>query len=222
MGPIIPAPVSQFRPSLPETNPNVRKSDTTEKRKRATPKRKLRPATPRVATTCLPLVETPPKPRSSASSAPAREDTPWPSTGKMLGNVFEDRSLLLPKDYLVTENKKEDTIVATAKPPLKEEPKTEEQATSQKEEKCGCGPNCPFCKSQKREEENQQQQKPLPKPQARRPDTLGLFKMKQQWEADMERLNSKYNLDCFSDSELDSESNEGEQYQYEHRYETLI
>ena len=32
---------------------------------------------------------------------------------------------------------------------------------------------------------------------------------KQQWEAEMERLNSKYNLDCFSDSELDSESDEG-------------
>ena len=33
----------------------------------------------------------------------------------------------------------------------------------------------------------------------------------------MERLNSKYNLDYFSDSELDSESGEGEQYQYEAR-----
>ena len=28
----------------------------------------------------------------------------------------------------------------------------------------------------------------------------------QQWEAEMERLNTKYNLDCFSNSELDSES----------------
>ena len=46
--------------------------------------------------------------------------------------------------------------------------------------------------------------------------------MRQQWEAEMERLNSKYNLDCFLDSELDSESDEGEQYQYEHGYETLI
>ena len=45
---------------------------------------------------------------------------------------------------------------------------------------------------------------------------------KKQWEAEMERLNSKYYLDCFSDSELDSESDEGEQYQYEHGYETLI
>ena len=43
-----------------------------------------------------------------------------------------------------------------------------------------------------------------------------------QWEEEIERLNSKYNLDCYSDSELDSESDEGEQYHYEHGYETLI
>ena len=47
-------------------------------------------------------------------------------------------------------------------------------------------------------------------------------KIHKQWEAEMERLNAKYNLDCFSDSELDSESDEGEQYKYEHGYETLI
>ena len=64
----------------------------------------------------------------------------------------------------------------------------------------------------------------VPKPQAKRPDTLSpnMTKTKQQWEAEMERLNSKYNLDCFSDSELDSESDEGEQYHYEHGYKTLI
>ena len=125
---------------------------------------------------------------------------------------------------MVTE-KKEDTNIASARPPLKEEPKVEEQATSLKAEKCGWGPDCPFCKSQKKEEESKQQQKlspNIPKPQAKRPNTLSLNKTRQQWEAEMERLNSKYNLDCFSDSELDAESNEGEQYQYEYRYETLI
>ena len=62
------------------------------------------------------------------------------------------------------------------------------------------------------------------KPQAKRPDTLNLnmTRAKQQWEAEMERLNEKYNLDCFSDSELDSESDEGEQYHYGHGYETLL
>ena len=87
-----------------------------------------------------------------------------------------------------------------------------------------------------KEEENKTQQwqkaSPQPKlqkPQARWPKTLNLndkypsqTKIKQQWEAEMERLNSKYNLDCFSDSELDSESDEGEQYRHEHGYETLI
>ena len=47
-------------------------------------------------------------------------------------------------------------------------------------------------------------------------------KIHKQWEVDMERLNTKYNLDCFSDSELDLESDEGEQYKYQHGYETLI
>ena len=37
----------------------------------------------------------------------------------------------------------------------------------------------------------------------------------------MERLNEKYNLDCFSSSELDSESDEVD-YRYEHKYKTLI
>ena len=96
--------------------------------------------------------------------------------------------------------------------------------------------------------QNQLQQKtpPLPevqRPQARYPRTLNYqkpqdtqksnqetpidkypsqTKIHKQWEADMEKLNSKCNLDCFSDSELDLESDEGEQYKYEHRYETLI
>ena len=65
---------------------------------------------------------------------------------------------------------------------------------------------------------------PKAKQQATRPKTLSLnmTKAKQQWEEEMERLNSKYNLDCYSDSELDLESDKGEQYYYEHDYETLI
>ena len=136
-----------------------------------------------------------------------REDTPWPSTGKMLGNLFKNRNWLLPKNYLATENKNESaTGVTSPSPPLKEKPKMDDQVISAKAEKCGWGPDCPFCKSQKQEEENKQQQKTspnVPKPQAKRPEALCLntTKTKQQWEAEMERLNSKYNLDCFSDSE---------------------
>ena len=46
--------------------------------------------------------------------------------------------------------------------------------------------------------------------------------MCKQWEVGMENLNAKYNVDCFSESELDSESDEAEQYKYEHGYETPI
>ena len=70
------------------------------------------------------------------------------------------------------------------------------------------------------DKEEDPQQRPLPKPQAQKPNSM--TKTKHQWEAKMERLNTKYNLDCFSDLELDSESDEDEQYQYEHGYETLI
>ena len=222
MGPIIPALASQFRPPLPETNPNVRKSDATEKRKRVTPKKRFRPATPRATMTCPPLLQAPPKPTSDAAAASApvmvREDTPWPDSGRMSGNLFEERNWLLPKGYLAMEGEKE----GVAKPYPKEEGKEGEQNPNQKEEKCGWGPDCPFCKAQKKEADlphqqeqmEGQQQKPLPKLQVKRPDTLSMTKTKQQWEQEMERLNTKYNLDCFSDSELDSESDEDEQYQY--------
>ena len=168
-----------------------------------------------------PLSQATPRPTDGASSAPVtvKEDTLWPCAGKMSGNLFEERNWVLPKDYLATKDKKEDGTIART--PLKEESKTGEQTSSQKEEKCGWGPNCPFCKAQKKDGEDQQQ-KPLPKLQAKRPNTLSMTKTRQQWEEEMERLNTKYNLDCFSDSELDSESDEGEQYQYKHGYETLI
>ena len=212
MGLVILAPVSQFRPPLPETNPNIRKSDSTEKRKRALPKKKFRPATPKATMMHLPLPQTAPRPTNGASAVPVtvREDTPWPSTGKMSGNLFVERNWMIPKDYLAIEDKKEDATIA--KPPLIEESKMREQTSSQKEEKCGWGPNCPFCKAQRKDTDlphqqkhlEEQQQKPLPKPHAKRPDTLSITKTKQQWEEEMERLNTKYSLDCFSDSELDS------------------
>ena len=150
----------------------------------------------------------------------------------MSGNLFEDRNWLLSPNYLDNskENKTENELKATTnvtspKPQIREEEfKTGEQPT----EKCGWGPGCPFCKSQEQKEEQGKMQpqklSPKAKQQATRPKTLSLHmtKAKQQWEGEMERLNSKYNLDCYSNSELDSESDEGEQYHYEHGYETLI
>ena len=184
MGPTpVPVPVNQFRPPLPETNPNVRRNDVAEKRKRATPKKKFRPATPKLTATCPPLSEAPPKPKNSAPlpSVPAREDTPWASAGKMWGNLFEDRNWLLPKNYLATENKGENTTGTTSpRPPLKEEPKIDEQSVvSPKSEKCGWGPDCPFCKNQdkedwdgKHQDQKTSSQSQVQRPQARCPLNL--------------------------------------------------
>ena len=41
-------PNNQFRPLLPETNPNICRSDNVERRKTIIPKRKFTPATPRL------------------------------------------------------------------------------------------------------------------------------------------------------------------------------
>ena len=133
----------------------------------------------------------------------------------MSGNLFDNRNWLLPKGYLAIEDKKGDTTT----PSLKEEPKTKEHYTSPKEEECGWAPDCPFCKAQDKEGEVQWQ-RPSPGLKAQTPTSM--TNTKQQWETQMERLNTKYNLYCFSDSELDSESDEDKQYQYKHGYEPLI
>ena len=225
MGPI---PASQFRHLLPDTNPNIRKDNATEKRKRAVPKRFRPSAAPKPTALQLPATvskapdnvkpktDVPENRPPTLENVPVHESTPWPGTRKVSGNLFKDRNWLLPPNYLDNENKNEhknETNITSPRPPVKEEePKVNEQSA----EKCGWGPDCPFCKNQEKEENKIQQQKTAPqpkvqKPQARRPKTLNVTdrypsqtKAKQQWEAEMERLNSKYNLDCFSDSELDS------------------
>ena len=169
MGPIIPALASQYRPPLPETNPNVR-CDATEKRKRVTPKRRFRPATLKATVMHSLLPQSPPKTTSNTATTSAtamvRQDTSWPGAGKMSGNLFQDRNWLLLKGYLATKGENEEM----AKPYPKEEDKMGEQDL--KEKKCGWGPNCPLCKAQKKEAnpphqqepmEGQQEQKPLPK-----------------------------------------------------------
>ena len=201
---------SQFRPPLLETNPNICRTDKVEKRKTITPKRKFRPATPKVTMTNTPLPQAPPKPNNKVPPT-VRADTPWSGTGKMSGNLFNDRQWLLLKGYLATQNKEENIDITS----LKEEPKVPDNP---KGDKCGWGPDCPFCKAQEKKEENPQQ-RPLPNPQTQKPAKT---KSRQLWEVEMERLNDKYNLDCVLDSELDSESDEGEEYHYKHGYDTLI
>ena len=212
MGPSIPTstPNSQFRPQLPETNPNIYRTDKVEKRKTISPKRKFRPVATKVTMTNQPLSQASPKPGNKVPPT-VRADTPWPGAGKMSDNLFDNRQWLLPKGYLAIQNKKDDIDI----PSLKEEPKV---ADNPKEDKCGWGPDCPFYKAQGKQGENPQQ-RPLPNPQTQKPN---MTKTRQLWEAEMERLNDKYNLDCFSNSELDSKSDEGDEYHYEHGYDMLI
>ena len=146
MGPIS-MPSSQFRPLLPGTNPNIRKDNVTEKRNRATPKKKSRPATPKPATEHQPLLEAPPK---LTPSVPARESTPWSGTGKMSGNLFDDRNWLMPQNYLLGKDKEENMMVITSpKPPIKE---NELKINKQSLEKCRWVQIALFVKVRKRED----------------------------------------------------------------------
>ena len=110
------------------------------------PKRKFRPATPKVTMTNPPIPQAPPN--YEVPPAVVRADTPWPGTGKVLGNLFKERNWLLLKGYLATQNKKNDIDT----PSLKEELKTEkpEIADSPKEDKCDGHPIVPSVKHRKR------------------------------------------------------------------------
>ena len=149
-----------YRFSLPDTIPNIRKDNSVEKIKRAAPKR-FRPAAPKPTIMHLPLPEAPLKPKNDASdsqplpSVPVCESIPWPGTGKVSGNLFEDKNWLLPPNYLDNgnENKSENdhkimTVVTGPKSSIKEEeePKVNEQST----EKCSWGPDCPSANPRRR------------------------------------------------------------------------
>ena len=119
----------------------------------------------------------------------------------MSGNLFQDRNWLLLKGYLTTEGEKEEM----AKPYPKEEDKMGEQ--DPKEEKCGWGPNCPSMQGTKERSQSSPSTGTNGRPTATETLNqtasnqaryiLNVTKTKQQWEQEMERLNEKYNLDCF-------------------------
>ena len=104
--------------------------------------------------------------------APIHAGTQWPKAGKMLGNIFETR-----KDWLIPPNYDNDdnmnTAIATSsKSPIKIEPKPEEQPTNNlMAEKCGWGPNCPFCKNIEEDwdSDHQKQLQQQPQPQVQMP-----------------------------------------------------
>ena len=164
MGPIPQPTSSQYRLPQPDTNPKVRKDNAVEKRKRAVPTKRFRPSTapkpsdtaaqPPVTVSKAPVNV---KPQTDVAEnrpphlekTPVYKSTPWSGAGRMSGNLFEDRNWLLPPNYL-NNNLKNAT---SPKSPINEEPKTGEQSIiNPNTEKCGWGPNCPFCKNQEKED----------------------------------------------------------------------
>ena len=183
MGPIPQPASSQYRPPQLDTNPKVRKDNTAEKRKRAVPTKRFRPNTaPKFNETAVQPPATVSKVPEAQENRPpplekaqVHESTPWPGAGRMSENLFEYRNWLLPPNYLNNDHKNATSL----KSPIKEEPKTGEH------EKCGWGPNCPFCKNQEKEDldgkhPSQLQKVPPPpevqRPQARHPQNLSYQK----------------------------------------------
>ena len=76
------------------------------KREESSAHKRFRPAAPKPTATCPPLPQAPSKPKNDVPdsqpppSVPVCKTTPWPGTGKMSGNLFEDRNWLLSPNYL--------------------------------------------------------------------------------------------------------------------------
>ena len=167
MGPIPQPTSSQYRPPQLDTNPNVRRNNAMEERKRTVAPKRFRPSTaPKPSETATyppatvskatvnikPQMDAPENRPPPLENVPVCKSIPWPGTGRMSGNIFEDRHWLLPPNYLNNDSKNA-TGITCPRPSIKEEPKIGEQSViSLKAEKCGWGPNCPFCKIQDKED----------------------------------------------------------------------
>ena len=171
LGPIPQPASSQYRPPQLDTNTKVWKDNAPEKRQRVVPTKKFRPSTAlkpnetavQPPVTILKAPEDPENRPPPLEKAPVHESTAWPGAGRMSGNLFEDRNWLVPPNYPNNDHKK----ATSPKSTIKEEPKTDEQ------EKCGWGPDCPFCKDHEKEDcdgkHQSQLQKVPPPPEVQRP-----------------------------------------------------
>ena len=156
MGPV---PASQFKPPLPDTNPSIRKDNATEKRKRAAPKR-FRPAAPKPTAVHPPLPEASPKPKNDVPDMGPHLQFQFQFARVLHGLVQAKCQAIYSKietDYLDNgnENKIENepkiaASVTSPRPPIKEE--EESKINNQATEKCGWGPDCPFCKNPEKED----------------------------------------------------------------------
>ena len=136
-------------------------------------------------------------------NAPFCKSIPWPSAGKVSGNLFKDKNWLLPPNYLNNDSKNA-TAITSPKPPIKEEPKIGEQSVIRlKAEKCVWGPNCPFYKNQDKEEDwdgnhqNKLQQKTLPQPEIQRPKARCPETLNYQKPQNLQKPNQETQIDRY-------------------------
>ena len=132
--------------------------------------------------------------------------------GKTAGNITDDRQWLLLKGYLAIQDKNNDKDISSPK----ENTKADIPIIAKGPRKKNVDGDliAPFVKCRRKRRKTH------------RTDPYQVHKPKSQLRPNHnyygKQLNEKYNLDCYSDSELDSELDKGEEYHYEHGYETLI
>ena len=165
-----------------------------------------------------------------------RENAPWPNTMPASTNLFDARA---PWPILPTETP---TVIKMEKVGEKIPPRVaaipcalvlnKPQSSKPAEEECRWGPHCPICTkstpNQKAESiegwngerQDNQQRNYYPQslqysPAYEIPDRFSQqYKLEMEWNERMECLKDKYNLDYYSSSESNSES--------QHKYETII
>ena len=174
----------------------------------------------------------------TATAPQNREDIPQPITMAASTNLFNARvSWSIPPTEAPTVIKMEEAEKKIP-PRLAAIPHAlvinKPQSNKSVEEECRWGPHCPLCtkstpnqkaentkdwngKRQDNQQRNYYPQSPIYPPAYDIPDMFSQQqKLEREWNEKMEWLNDKYNLDYYSSSEPDSES------ESEHKYETLI
>ena len=177
-------------------------------------------------------------------SAQVRQGTPLPNTGSASENLFETKKdWLIPPTPVPTcpHHQNRSTALGSSDPPYNGEPK-------QAVEGCSWGSHCPIHKNEEEHKENwdaddlreqpgmhpQNMQQPQPQSaQCLQPQNnqdsqsfdmhdryAEQIKLRKEWDKRIERLNEKYNLDYYSSSE--SDPNSEPDYRYQHKYKTLI
>ena len=102
-----------------------------------------------------------------------------PGAGKTAGNKTDDRQWLLLKGYPAIQDKNNNNDISSPKENARAE--TPIITEGPKKEKCGWGPDCPFCKVQEKKEENLQN-RPLPNLQTQKLTKTKLQLLwKQRW-----------------------------------------